>query len=134
MCCSTADVPPIELKRQHQTLRARVSRLREALAAPGDQRAALASAVGELLPELFQHESGEAARLGPLLEGRPASLRVRVEGEHLTLRSLARDLQLVLQNPNLYPYEHLARLSRGLADGLSAHIDFEEGAVLPPAV
>lgn len=126
-------MPTEALRREHEGLRARISRLREALAAPGERREPLAAAVGGLLPELFQHESAEAARLGPLLEGRPPSLKVRVDGEHLALRSLARDLKLVLENPRLYPYEHLARLSRGLADALAAHIDFEEGAVLPPA-
>lgn len=124
-----------ELRREHARLRTGISRVRDALAAPGEAGAALAAAARGLLPELFQHEAAEPPRLDALLAGRAgaARLKFRAEGEHLTLRSLARDLQFVLEHPQLYAFDHRARLTRALADALAAHLDFEEAELLPPA-
>lgn len=123
------------LRREHARLRAEISRLRDALAAPGEGGEALAAAARRLLPELFQHEAAGPPRLESLLAGRAGAprLKARAEGEHLSLRSLARDLQFVLERPQVYSLDHRARLSRALADALAEHLAFEEAEILPPS-
>lgn len=106
------------LRREHAALRARLGRLREALSALGAERGPLAAAVRELLPELFQHVA-----MG-------LDLPAQLESEHLSLRSLGRDLQVVLENPQLYPDSHLARLAGTLAASLSTHLDREMARLL----
>lgn len=125
----------VELRREQMGLRARVVRLREVLAEPGEPLEPLAAAVGRLLPELFQHVSTGTSILADLLTERAGmqALGAKIEDEHLSLRSLARDLQLIVANPELYPFGHLSRLAKALADSLAAHLDFEERALLPPA-
>lgn len=100
------------LKARQAGLRTGVSRLRAALSASKESAEELAGAANALLPLLFQHVTAP-------------KVDARCEGDHLSLRSLARDFQFVLENPSLYPYPHRARLAASLADALSAHLDRE---------
>lgn len=108
---------PEALKAAHARLRAGVSRLREALSEPAQAEGALDAAARAVLPELFQHVTDPDADR-------------RCEPEHLSLRSLARDFQVVVENPQLYPYAHRARLAAALADAVTAHLDFETAFLL----
>lgn len=103
------------LRQEHDGLRELISRLKSGLAEAPVGREPLAASVRPLLVALFQHEAGEA---GLVTE--------RFAAEHLTLRSLARDLQIVVEDGQLYTVEHLARLASALADALLAHMDGEE--------
>jgi len=108
---------PEALKAAHARLRTGVSRLRAALSVPAQAEGALDEAARAVLPELFQHVTAPDAD-------------TRCETDHLTLRSLARDFQVVVENPQLYPYAHRARLAAALADALSGHLDFETAFLL----
>ncbi|TPW17178.1 MAG: hypothetical protein FD126_3710 [Elusimicrobia bacterium] len=109
------------LEGEHERLRAAVSRLREALSGADGRSPEIAEALSRLADELFQHEASEAWRV---LAG------ARFEGEHLSLRSLARDLRTVWDDPQAYPFPHAARLAMTLADGVSAHLDLEAAELL----
>lgn len=100
------------LKARQAGLRSGVSRLRAALRASEEPAAELDAAARALLPPLFQHVTAP-------------KVDARCEGDHLSLRSLARDFQFVLENPALYPYDHRARLASSLADALAGHLDRE---------
>lgn len=87
----------------------------------------MAEALSGLLAELFQHEASAAWRTLAADAGRSAA---RIEAEHLSLRSLARDLRTVFDDPQAYPFHHAARLALSLADALSAHLDVEAAELL----
>ena len=73
---------------------------------------------------LFQHEASEAFRSLAGTKG------VRFESEHLSLRSLARDLRTVWDDPQAYPFPHAARLAMALADAVGTHLDAESDELL----
>ncbi|MDE2290851.1 MAG: hemerythrin domain-containing protein [Elusimicrobia bacterium] len=112
---------PARLRSEHKEIRALCARLKEALGASPLSRAALVSALDSLLPRVLQHEAWEREAAG----GRLGAFA----GEHLSLRSLAKDVMLVASHPDLYPNSHLGRLAESLADALSSHLDREEAAL-----
>lgn len=108
---------PEELRAVHAHLKGGVARLRAALSSGGGPEAALDAAAKAVLPGLFQHVTAPDSD-------------IRCETEHLSLRSLARDFQVVVDNPQIYPYSHRARLAAALADAVAAHLDFETAFLL----
>ena len=118
------------LRAEHAVLGTLLARL----SAAGNQRAVLVDALDEFLPRLFQHETREEGILKARLRGAVArALLAKTEGEHLTLRSLVRDIELVQAHPELYAVDHLSRLARRLVDALGAHFSYEETVVFPAA-
>lgn len=117
---------------EHERLKAAVSRLREALAGSEARTPEVAEALSRLADGLFQHEASDAWRTLAATDGPDAARRLtsRVEGEHLSLRSLARDLRTVFDAPQSYPFPHAARLALALAEALSAHLDVEAAELL----
>lgn len=118
------------LKGEHERLRSGVSRLKAALSRSGSRSTEVTETLSGLLAELFQHEASAAWRT--LAGERDAAGRsaARIEAEHLSMRSLARDLRTVYDAPQSYPFHHAARLAHSLADALTAHLDVESAELL----
>lgn len=118
---------------EHDELRRLSARLRAVRTAPGAPREALAQALDLLFAVLFQHETEEAQVLPSRLRKANGGARrlELLEGEHLTLQSLVKDVKLVRSHPELYNAEHLGRLSERLETALEAHLAFEEKHVYP---
>lgn len=102
------------------------------MAGAGARTPALTQALSGLLEELFHHEVSEAWRTMAAAREPDAARRLatQVEGEHLSLRSLARDLRTVFDNPQSYPFPHAARLALALTEALAAHLDVEAAELL----
>lgn len=109
---------------EHELLRARASRLKTAFGGASARGPELAEAIERLTDAMFQHEASDAFRTLAGAKG------VRFEGEHLSLRSLARDLRTVWDDPQAYPFPHAARLAMALAEAVGTHLDAESDGLL----
>lgn len=112
------------LHAEHELLRARASRLKAAFGGASARGPELAEAVTALSDALFQHEASDVFRT---LAGTKSG---RFESEHLSLRSLARDLRTVWDDPQAYPFPHAARLALTLADAVGTHLESESDELL----
>lgn len=102
------------------------------MAGAGARTPALKQALSGLLEELFHHEVSEAWRTLAAARELDDARRTltKVEADHLSLRSLARDLRTVFDDSPSYPFPHAARLALALSEALAAHLDVEAAELL----
>ena len=112
------------LQAEHGLLRERAARLKAAFGSATARGPELAEAVTALSDALFQHEASDAFRTLGGAKG------ARFESEHLSLRSLARDLRTVWGDAQSYPFPHAARLAFALAAAVETHLDAEAAELL----